>query len=97
VEFFEAWFHGNAYQKHRHDRYAICLTITSVLAFHYRGSKEIGTPGQVVALHPDEVHDGFAATPEGFLSGADHPPAHRQDPQTYCEQGRTGQHRDIAT
>ncbi len=66
VEFFEAWFRGNAYQKHRHDRYAICLTITGVLAFEYRGSTEISTPGQVVVLHPDEVHDGYAATPEGF-------------------------------
>ena len=26
VEFLEAWFQGNAYQKHRHDTYAICLT-----------------------------------------------------------------------
>jgi AraC-like DNA-binding protein len=66
VEFFEAWFQGNAYQKHRHDTYAICLTTTGVLAFDYRGNSEISTPGQVVVLHPDEVHDGYAATAEGF-------------------------------
>lgn len=66
VEFFEAWFQGHAYQKHRHDTYAICLTTTGVLAFDYRGTKEISTPGQVVVLHPDEVHDGYAGTQEGF-------------------------------
>ncbi|MGO8946843.1 MAG: AraC family transcriptional regulator [Ktedonobacterales bacterium] len=26
----------------------------------------MSTPGQVVVLHPDEVHDGYAGTPEGF-------------------------------
>ena len=66
VEFLEAWFQGNAYQKHRHDTYAICLTTTGVQAFDYRGSSQISTPGQVVVLHPDEVHDGHAATEEGF-------------------------------
>ena len=66
VEFFEAWFQGNAYQKHRHDTYAICLTINGIQAFDYRGSSQISTPGQVVVLHPDEVHDGHAGTQEGF-------------------------------
>src|SRR5215470_1280687 len=66
VEFFEAWFQGHAYQKHRHDTYAICLTATGVQAFDYRGNSEISTPGQVVVLHPDEVHDGHAGTGEGF-------------------------------
>ena len=66
VEFLEAWFQGNAYQKHRHDTYAICLTTTGVQAFDYRGTSQISTPGQVVVLHPDEVHDGHAATQEGF-------------------------------
>ncbi|HEX6477795.1 MAG TPA: AraC family transcriptional regulator [Ktedonobacteraceae bacterium] len=66
VEFFEAWFHGHAYQKHRHDTYAICLTTAGVLAFDYRGTSQISTPGQVVVLHPDEVHDGYAGTQEGF-------------------------------
>lgn len=66
VEFLEAWFQGNAYQKHRHDTYAICLVTNGVLAFDYRGTSEISLPGQVVVLHPDEVHDGYAATQAGF-------------------------------
>lgn len=66
VEFFEAWFQGHAYQKHRHDTYAICLTTTGIQAFDYRGTSQISTPGQIVVLHPDEVHDGHAGTQEGF-------------------------------
>ena len=66
VEFFEAWFQRNGYQKHRHDAYAICLPTTGVLGFDYRGNSEISLPGQVVVLHPDEVHDGYAGAQEGF-------------------------------
>jgi AraC-like DNA-binding protein len=66
VELLEAWFEGYAYQKHRHDTYAICLTTTGIQAFAYRGATEISLPGQVTVLHPDEMHDGHAGTEEGF-------------------------------
>jgi AraC-like DNA-binding protein len=66
VELLEAWFQGPAYRKHRHDTYAICLTISGVQAFDYRGTGEISRPGQVVVLHPDESHDGHAGTQAGF-------------------------------
>ena len=66
VECLEAWFQGPAYHKHRHDTYAICLTTTGVQAFDYRGAAEISTPGQVVVLHPDEIHDGYAGAEDGF-------------------------------
>lgn len=66
VEFLEARLRAFAYRKHRHDTYAICLTTRGVQAFDYRGSAEISTPGQVVVLHPDEVHDGRAGTDEGL-------------------------------
>jgi AraC-like DNA-binding protein len=66
VEFLEAWLHGPAYHKHRHDTYAICLTTRGVLSFSYRGAGEVSVPGQVVVLHPDELHDGRAGTEAGF-------------------------------
>jgi AraC-like DNA-binding protein len=66
VEFLEARFRGYAYHKHRHDTYAICLTTLGIQAFEYRGAAEVSTPGQVVVLHPDELHDGHAETQEGF-------------------------------
>lgn len=66
VEFLEARFQGNAYHKHRHDTYAICLTLAGVQAFSYLGASEISLPGQVVVLHPDEEHDGYAGSEDGF-------------------------------
>src|SRR5919106_6850338 len=66
VELFSAWFAGEAYQKHRHDTYAIGVTDSGVQVFDYRGSVHASTPGQVVVLYPDEVHDGRAGTAEGF-------------------------------
>ena len=66
VELFSAWFAGHAYQKHRHDTYAVGVTDSGVQVFDYRGAMHTSTPGQVVVLYPDEVHDGRAGTDEGF-------------------------------
>lgn len=66
VELFTAWFAGEAYQKHRHDTYAIGVTDSGVQVFDYRGSVQASTPGQVVVLYPDEAHDGRSGTDDGF-------------------------------
>jgi AraC-like DNA-binding protein len=66
VELFRAWFAGEAYQKHRHDTYAIGVTDSGVQVFDYRGSVRASTPGQIVVLYPDEIHNGRAGTREGF-------------------------------
>lgn len=66
VELFRAWFAGEAYRRHRHDTYAIGVTDSGVQVFDYRGSVHASTPGQVVVLYPDEVHDGRAGTDDGF-------------------------------
>ena len=66
VELLRAWFAGPAYSKHRHDTYAIGTTDSGVQVFDYRGAARASLPGQVVVLHPDEVHDGRAGTEDGF-------------------------------
>jgi AraC-like DNA-binding protein len=66
VELFAAWFAGEAYHTHRHDTYAICVTTGGVQVFDYRGAVRTSTAGQVVALYPDEAHDGRAGTDDGF-------------------------------
>jgi len=66
VELFSAWFAGRAYERHRHDTYAIGLTDRGVQMFDYRGSARTSLPGEVVTLYPDEPHDGRAGTREGF-------------------------------
>jgi AraC-like DNA-binding protein len=66
VELLRAWFAGDAYTRHRHDTYAIGVTDSGIQVFDYRGGARVSRPGQVVVLHPDEVHDGRAGTEQGF-------------------------------
>jgi len=66
VELLRAWFGGRAYARHRHDTYAISVTEAGVQAFDYRGRAEQSLPGEVVVLHPDEMHDGRPGTAAGF-------------------------------
>jgi AraC-like DNA-binding protein len=61
-----AWFSGAAFARHRHDTYAVGLTDAGVQTFWYRGTVHRSLPGEVVVLHPDEVHDGYAGTTQGF-------------------------------
>jgi AraC-like DNA-binding protein len=42
------------------------VTDSGVQVFDYRGSVHASTPGQVVVLYPDEIHDGRAGTHDGF-------------------------------
>jgi len=58
---------SEAYSRHRHDTYTIAVTQCGVQEFDYRGSVHRSLPGQVVVLHPDELHDGRAGTDAGFI------------------------------
>jgi AraC-like DNA-binding protein len=62
----EAFFEGHAYDAHRHDSYAIGMTLQGVQAFRYRGVETHSLGGQVFVLHPDELHDGHAGGGTGF-------------------------------
>lgn len=66
IERLEAYFSGHAYQPHRHDTYAIGITLAGVQCFRYRGALRRSTAGHAIVLHPDEVHDGHAGTTAGF-------------------------------
>ena len=61
-----------AYAPHRHDSYTLALTERGVQEFDYRGGVHRSLPGQIVVLHPDERHDGRAATAGGFSYRALH-------------------------
>jgi AraC-like DNA-binding protein len=70
---------GAAFSPHRHDTYTVALTIAGVQAFNYRGAMRHSQPGQVLILHPDEVHDGHCYDEAGFSYRAAYvPPAHVQ-------------------
>lgn len=66
LQFLEAWFSGEAYENHRHDTYAIGITDSGVQCYEYRGATQSSTPGSVMVLHPDELHNGRAGSSEGF-------------------------------
>jgi AraC-like DNA-binding protein len=62
----EAFFSGHAFDPHRHDTYALGATLSGVQTFRYRGARQDSVSGHVIALHPDEVHDGEAGAAGGF-------------------------------
>jgi AraC-like DNA-binding protein len=66
VERMEARFTGDAFEPHRHDTYGIGVTLHGVQTFRYRGEKRQSLPGNIIVLHPDEVHDGGAGTDDGL-------------------------------
>lgn len=66
IQRIEAFFSGKAYASHRHDTYSIGYTIDGVQSFDYRGTRLDSTPGRVIVLHPDEIHNGEAGTERGF-------------------------------
>src|SRR5215510_7809379 len=63
----EACLAAHAYRPHRHGTYAIGITLTGVQRYNYRKSRRESLPGEVVVLHPDELHDGEAGTEIALL------------------------------
>lgn len=66
IERMEAFFAQHGFAPHRHDTYALGITLAGVHSFHYRSAIRHSLPGNAVVLHPDELHDGQAGTEEGF-------------------------------
>jgi len=66
VDRVEASFTGAAYSPHRHDSYAIGITLSGVQQFDYCGATRNSCAGGIVVLHPDELHDGRAGDARGF-------------------------------
>jgi hypothetical protein len=66
VERAAVYLSATAFAPHRHDTYAIGITTAGVQTFRYRGARRVCLPGQLHILHPDETHDGAAATGAGF-------------------------------
>ncbi|HSM52932.1 MAG TPA: AraC family ligand binding domain-containing protein, partial [Erythrobacter sp.] len=71
---------GAAFSPHRHDTYTVAVTMSGVQAFNYRGEIRYSLPGQVLVLHPDELHDGHCQDDAGFSYQAAYvPPTHVQE------------------
>lgn len=79
VELIEAQLRGGAFSPHRHDTYTIAVTTAGVQSFNYRKKRWRSLPGQVMILHPDEMHDGYCCDQTGFSYRAAYlPPLHVQ-------------------
>ncbi len=66
IEWAEAFFRDRAFAPHRHDSYAIGMTLSGVQHFAYRGARRQCLPGELHVLHPDEIHDGAPGSEDGF-------------------------------
>ncbi|MGB9368544.1 MAG: AraC family transcriptional regulator [Xanthobacteraceae bacterium] len=62
----EAFFSTMRFAPHRHDAYAIGITLRGVQSFGYRGTTLHSETGCAFVIHPDEMHDGRAGTDKGF-------------------------------
>lgn len=88
IERIEARFHGKGFEPHRHDTYALGVTMAGIQTFRYRGEARFSLPGNVIVLHPDEMHDGGAGTDDGLTYRMMYIPPERFLPVT-AERGRT--------
>jgi AraC-like ligand binding domain len=75
---------GAAFSPHRHDTYTVALTMDGVQAFNYRGAMQHSLPGQVLVLHPEEVHDGHCYDEAGFSYQAAYAARLRTDRTERC-------------
>jgi AraC-like DNA-binding protein len=62
IERIEARFYGEMFEPHRHDTYGLAVTLQGVQTFHYRKQLQVSRPGNIIVLHPDELHDGAAGS-----------------------------------
>ncbi|HET7535807.1 MAG TPA: AraC family ligand binding domain-containing protein, partial [Candidatus Didemnitutus sp.] len=61
-----AHFVTHTYDRHSHDTFCLGVTRTGVQAFRCHGVEQASLRGNIMALNPDEPHDGHAGTPEGY-------------------------------
>lgn len=65
LECLRARFYRHAYAPHVHDTFALGVILAGAEAFRYRGARHVAPAGSLVAVNPDELHDGAPAG-EGF-------------------------------
>ncbi|MFB7515000.1 AraC family ligand binding domain-containing protein [Streptomyces sp. NPDC056144] len=66
LEAMHAHFHDHVYAPHSHDAYSFGITDLGAQSFRCRGGRHTSGAGMVMALNPDEVHDGRAAAELGY-------------------------------
>ena len=66
LEAMHARFREHVYAPHSHDAYSFGVTDAGAQQFHCRGALHTSAAGMVMALNPDDPHDGRAAADLGY-------------------------------
>src|SRR5579862_1749289 len=66
VECFGAHFVSHVFDRHSHETFSIGTTFGGVQSFRCRGARRDSTEGHLMLFHPDEPHDGWSGSQEGF-------------------------------
>lgn len=59
-------FTTHAFARHTHDTYSVGLLAYGSMTFRYRGTTHTLKPGLIGVINPDEPHDGYAETGDGW-------------------------------
>jgi AraC-like DNA-binding protein len=65
VEVFGASFRRFHYARHSHETYAFGAIERGAMRFWHGGTEHVAAPGEIIALNPGEVHDGWPDTKLG--------------------------------
>lgn len=66
VDILRARYVTHAFSSHSHDGYAIGIIEAGIEEFTYRGTTHRAHAGELVIIHPGEVHTGQAGEPQGW-------------------------------
>jgi AraC-like DNA-binding protein len=66
LEAMHARFQDHVFAPHTHDAYSFGVTDVGAQQFHCRGALHTSAAGMVMALNPDDPHDGHAAAAVGY-------------------------------
>jgi AraC-like DNA-binding protein len=66
VECFGAHFVSHVFDRHSHETFSIGATFGGVQSFRCRGARRDSTEGHLMLFNPDEPHDGWSGSRDGF-------------------------------
>jgi AraC-like DNA-binding protein len=66
VECFCAHFVSHVFDRHTHETFSIGTTFGGVQSFRCRGARRDSTAGHLMLFNPDEPHDGWSGSRDGF-------------------------------
>lgn len=66
VELLHGSYLNQAFHRHSHEYYVICVIERGFQSFTHKGTKYFTPPGGLILINPDAVHTGEAADEQGF-------------------------------